>query len=288
MEVISGIRAELGEGPVWDYRHNVLYMVDIVSKKLLRFNPQISEVEDYPMEQMIGAVVPREQGGLLLAMQHGLYTYDLETRQAEWLIDPEADRDDNRFNDGKCDPAGRFWAGTLSLVGKKNQAALYRFNPDGTIAKMVDSVSVSNGLAWSSDQQTMYYIDTLSKQVMAYRYELGSGEIDEGRKVIDFTGQPGLPDGMTIDAEDCLWIAHWGGHQVSRWDPRTGEKLASIELPALNVTSCTFGGDELDELYITSAYEGMSEEQLSEYPQSGCLFRTKPGVKGTRASFYKG
>ncbi|WP_010277479.1 SMP-30/gluconolactonase/LRE family protein [Paenibacillus senegalensis] len=288
MEVISGIHAELGEGPVWDDRRQVLYMVDISGKIIYEFNPQNSNVQAYPTEQMVGALVPREQGGLLLAMQQGLYTYDLDMKQTDWIGDPEAGREDNRFNDGKCDPAGRFWAGTLSMVGKKEQAALYRLDTDGTITKMIDAVSCSNGLAWSSDHQTMYYIDTLSERVMAYDFNKTTGDISNGRTVIDFTDQPGLPDGMTIDAEDCLWIAHWGGCQVSRWNPKTGDKLASIELPALNVTSCTFGGKNLDELYITTAYEGMSEEERRQYPKSGCLFKTTPGVTGTPASFYKG
>lgn len=288
METISGIQAVLGEGPTWDDQRKVLYMVDITSQQILEYDPQEETVHKIALGQMIGALVPRQKGGLLLALQHGFHSYDTHSGKLTAIHDPEEHLPGNRFNDGKCDPAGRFWAGTLSLTGESNKAALYRVDKDLSVSRMVESVSCSNGLAWSLDGRTLYYIDTPTKLVNAFDYEVATGSISNRRTVIRFEQSKGVPDGMTIDEEGMLWIAHWGGAQVSRWNPETGEQLGSLALPVPLVTSCTFGGTDLDELYITTAREGMSEEELRKYPLSGCLFRTKPGVKGRKAVMFQG
>lgn len=288
IETIAGIQAVLGEGPAWDGQREVLYMVDIIGQTIYEYDPHRETIHKTALNQMIGALVPRQAGGLLLALQHGFHTYDPDSGKLTAIHDPEQHLPGNRFNDGKCDPAGRFWAGTMSLTGESFQGALYRLDEDWNVSRMVESVSCSNGLAWSPDGGTFYYIDTPTREVAAFDYEAATGAISSRRVVIRLEQDQGLPDGMTIDEEGMLWIAHWGGARVSRWDPGSGRQLGQLELPVPLVTSCTFGGPNLDELYITSARVGMSEQELEEYPLAGSLFRTKPGVKGMRTIAFQG
>jgi sugar lactone lactonase YvrE len=200
------------------------------------------------------------------------------------LVSPEKELTRNRFNDGKCDPAGRFWVGSM---GPRYQASLYRITANGTCDKMVDSVTISNGIVWTADKKTMYYIDTNTGEVRAFDYDNSTGDIANSRVVIKFPSGIGMPDGMSIDAEGMLWIAHWGGYCVGRWNPATGKMIAKIEVPAPNVTSCAFSGKNLDVLYITTASTGMSANDLIKYPDSGKLFVANPGVKGVKANLFK-
>lgn len=200
---------------------------------------------------------------------------------------PEADIPDNRFNDGKCDPAGRFWAGTMSTVGDKNAGALYRYDADSSIHKMVENVSISNGIVWSLDKTKMYYVDTPTQKVMVYDYNNLTGEISNAKVAVEIPNEMGSPDGMTIDAEGNLWVALWGGFAVTCWNPETGELIQTVKVPAKNVTSCAFGDADLGTLYITTAREGNNGEELEKYPLSGGVFKFRPGVKGVDAFFFK-
>jgi sugar lactone lactonase YvrE len=288
VELIVDAQATLGEGPCWDHRSGLLYSVDIKGQRVHILNPQTLEDRTIQLDQMVGAVVPRQSGGVVLALQHGLFLLDLETEQLTLVNTPEKQLQDNRFNDGKCDPAGRFWAGTTSHLEEKPVGSLYCLEADHTVRKMIDGVTVSNGLAWSPDGRTMYYIDSPTKRVVAYDYDIDTGAISGQRTIITIPEGGGFPDGMTIDVEGMLWIAQWDGWQVSRWNPHTGEMLTAIPIPVAQVSSCTFGGPNLDELYITTARVRQSDEALAKQPHAGGIFRVKPGVAGMPAHFFAG
>ncbi|AQS56957.1 SMP-30/gluconolactonase/LRE family protein [Novibacillus thermophilus] len=287
-QLVLDANATLGEGPSWDQTNQVLYWVDVQEKRVHVYDPYKHENRSIQLNQFVGAVVPREAGGVALALASGFYTLDLRTEALCFIGDPERHLTNNRFNDGKCDPKGRFWAGTMSLMGEAEQGTLYRLNTNESIQPVLTNVSVSNGICWSPDHQTMYYIDTPTQSVTAFDYELETGNISKSRVVIKVPDREGKPDGMTIDEEGMLWIAHWGGYQVARWNPYTGKKLDRILLPASLCTSCVFGGKNLDELFITTARFGISEDELSKQPHAGGLFRVKTNVKGAPTYAFKG
>jgi sugar lactone lactonase YvrE len=287
-ELVLDAHAVLGEGPCWDHRSGLLYWVDIFEKQIHVFNPQTAKDRIIQLDQMVGAVVPRQDGGVVAALQHGFYWLDLETEQLTLISDPESHLPDNRFNDGKCDPAGRFWAGTTSHQEAEAIGSLYCLDFAHTVRQMVNGVIVSNGLAWSPDGRTMYYIDSPTKRVVAYDFDLATGALSQLRTVITIAEDGGFPDGMTIDAEGMLWVAQWNGWQVSRWNPHTGELLGTIPVPVAQVSSCAFGGPNLDELYITTARVRQTAEALAKQPLAGGLFRAKPGVSGLPTHFYGG
>ncbi|MBP1153391.1 MULTISPECIES: SMP-30/gluconolactonase/LRE family protein [unclassified Paenibacillus] len=287
-ELVWDGKATLGEGPSWDHRSGLLLWVDIEGKRVHYYNPAAGSNRTIQLDQMVGTAVPRAGGGLILALEHGLHTLDLKTERLTKLIEPEEGVESNRFNDGKCDEAGRFWVGTMNMQDEEPTGALYCLETNGTLRKVVEGVTISNGLGWSTDGRTMYYIDTPTKRVVAYDYSSASGAISNCRTVVRIPEDQGYPDGMTVDEEGMLWVAHWEGWQVSRWNPQTGEKIGFVRLPAARVTSCTFGGEHYDELYITTARTGLTEEQLAEQPYAGGLFRIKPGVKGRPTFFYGG
>jgi sugar lactone lactonase YvrE len=288
VDLVLDIRAALGEGPVWHVREQRLYWVDIPAGNVHVHDPNGEPDRVYEVGQMVGAAVPRRAGGLVLAAHQGLGTYDLARREFTLLAAPKRHLPDNRFNDGKCDPRGRFWAGTLSMVRQPRNAHLYCLDTDRTLRHMLGDVTTSNGLAWSLDGRTMYYIDTPTRQVSAFDFDAETGEISNRRTIIAFPPGVGRPDGMTIDADGRLWIAHWDGGRVSRWDADSGRLLQEIRLPVINVTSCAFGGVNLDRLYITTARQGLTDEQLREQPHAGSLFALTPGVAGLPAHEYLG
>jgi len=288
VELALDARATLGEGPTWDAEKQRLYWVDIDEMKLHAFNPLDGTDTACEVGCRVGAAVPRASGGMILATQFGFEAFDLETGKRTLLADPESHLRDNRFNDGKCDPRGRFWAGTMSLVREPKAAALYVLDTDGSVRRVLDGVTTSNGLGWSLDQSTMYYIDTPTLEVAAFDYDGDTGTIDRRRVVVKFPDGVGRPDGMTVDAEGMLWVAHWDGGRVTRWDPADGSLLLTVPLEADRVTSCTFGGPDLDRLYVTTAREGLDEEALARQPHAGGLFVVEPGVRGLPAVPYGG
>lgn len=287
-ELVLDSQATLGEGPIWSAREQCLYWVDIEAGRLHTFDPHVQVDRVAELGEMIGTVVPRRSGGVMLAMHHGFAAYDPHTATLTRWSDPEAHLPRNRFNDGKCDPAGRFWAGTLSLDRQPNAASLYCLEADGRVRTMLQGVTNSNGIAWSLDSTAMYYIDTPTLRVMQFDYDLVSGQIENPRTAITIPTGDGKPDGMTIDADGMLWIALWGGGCVGRWNPRTGECLACLDVPARQVTACAFGGPDLTDLYITTARIGLSEADVAAQPLAGGLFRARPGVAGVTAFEFAG
>lgn len=279
VKLLVDAHALVGEGPIWDEEKGVLYWVDIMSSMVYAYDPATGENRGYDVGQHVGTVVPRASGGLMLALYDGFAAFDPATQQLTMLADPEAHLPDNRFNDGKCDPAGRFWAGTMAYNEQTVQGSLYRMDADLSVHKMLGDIGIANGIVWSLDNTIMYYIDSAANTVRAFDYDLASGNIANERVVIRTDGM-GLPDGMAIDAEGMLWIAHFGGSCVRRWDPTSGQVLQTISLPTSQITACAFGGADLGTLYITSAAIGLDEAALAKEPTAGGLFMTDPGVKG--------
>ncbi len=251
-----------GEGPVW-WKNHLLY-VDIEGHALIQLNPRNGEERIWEVGERIGTVVPTKDGHFLYAGDTGFVYLNAKTGEKTALADPEVNlRKVNRFNDGKCDPAGRFWAGTISLVKDSGTAALYMLDEKCTLHLKITGVTNSNGICWSVDTKSMYYIDTPLKQVRRYHFDLKSGAISHPEIVINTLAQGfnNSPDGMTIDAEDKLWIAFCHGGCIARFDPKTGKKLRQINLPCMETTACAFGGENLDRLFVTTGTHKNIEEK---------------------------
>lgn len=287
--LVVDTRAQLGEGSFWDDRNNELYYIDIEGKKLFIYNPSVNKQMSYDMGQRIGTVVPTEkQNEAIVALQNGIYLFNTITQKQTLLCSPEHGLNNMRFNDGKCDPAGRFWVGSMHLDQTEGAASLYRIESTGAFEKMIPNVTISNGIVWSSDQTKMYYIDTPTGQVMAYDYDLETGNITNGQVAVKISEDLGYPDGMTIDSKGRLWIALWNGNGVGCWNPDNGKLIDFIQVPAHNVSSCTFGGDNLEKLYITTAKVDMTSAEKATFPHAGSLFVATPGVKGVKGNYFKG
>jgi len=288
VELVLDARANLGEGALWHAGSQSLFWVDILEGNLHIFNPATRRDREIRIGQHVGTVVARRSGGVLLALHHGIAQLDLATEKLTTLVDPESHLPSNRFNDGKCDPAGRFWAGTMPIGAMAPTGSLYCLDPDLTVKQMVTPVSCSNGIVWSHDKRTMYYIDTPLFRVDAFDYDNETGAVSNRREAFPVPQNLGYPDGSTLDAEGMLWIAHWGGSCVTRWDPRAGKLLSTVKVPTSNVTSCAFGGPKLDLLYMTSAWLALDEKARQAQPHAGSLFVADVGVTGVPAAEFAG
>jgi len=292
VELVLDAKAETGEGALWDARRQFLYWVNIMVGDLHIYDPVSGHDRAIDVGPWVSAVVPRRPGGVVLVVEHGFASLDLETEQLEIVAEPDGRLPGNVFNDGKCDPAGRFWAGTLNYPGwKTDVASLYRLDPDLSVHKMLEGITCSNGIAWSLDGKTMYYIDTdwtlPVRRVDAFDYDLETGEIENRRVACHIPKEMGVPDGMTIDSEGMLWVAHPGHRMVARWDPVEDRVLRTVGVPA-GPTSCAFGGQDLDQLYITTGRHGLKPEELEKWPLSGGLFVADVGVTGIPAFEFAG
>ena len=271
-DVVVEHKCFLGEGPVWDAKRKVICWLDILNGEIHEYATEQKMHKVIPVHQMIGSLAVCTNGNFIAALQNGFAFIDKISGEIKMIADPESYLSNNRFNEGKCDPAGRFWAGTMSLSEEPNAGSVYVVEKDLSITKRIESVTISNGLAWSINHKTFYFIDTPTFEVAAYDYNKYSGHISNKRTIIKIASEDGYPDGMTIDNEGMLWIAHWDGWQVTRWNPVSGEKIHSIQLPVSKVTSCTFGGENYGDLYITSAKIGLREDELEKQPLAGSLF----------------
>ena len=261
IEQIGSRSSKWGEGPIFWQDH--LYYVDIEGHALIRLDTQSGVEKIWDMDERIGTVVPCQSGDLLCAGDSGIYRFNPLDGSKISLADPEAEkRPDNRFNDGKCDPGGRFWAGTISTVKKTGDASLYRLDQSGSLTRMIPGVTNSNGICWDLEKKLMYYIDTPTQKVTVYDYDLASGKIENSRIAVDFTkfGVEGSPDGMTMDSEGMLWVAMCHGGAVLQVNPDTGELLRKVLLPCVETTACTFGGNRLDRLFVTTGIHKTLEE----------------------------
>lgn len=287
-ELVLDAKATLGEGSIWQPNENKLYWIDIEGKTLHIYDPVSKEDKILPLGSRVGTVVPLQGGGAVVALQSGIQKIDTKTGRLSFITNPLPDTVNLRYNDGKCDPAGRFWVGTLALDSRRRGAVLWRLDKDKSVHLMLDSVSISNGIVWTADKKTMYYNDTPTGTVQGFDYDDKTGAITNRRIAVKIPRGMGSPDGMTIDADGNLWVALWGGGCVGKFNPLTGELLQKVTVPAPNVSSCAFGGKNLETLYITTARAWVNADKLKEFPSSGGLFSVKPGVRGVPAEFYKG
>jgi sugar lactone lactonase YvrE len=270
--------AGLGEGPVWADGEQSLYWLDIPADRLHRMAAD-GQLTSWAVGQPAGAVVPRASGGLVLAARDGFLAMDQASGALTSLAAVEQDRPENRMNDGACDRAGRFFAGTMADDERPGAGALYRLDPDLTVTTLLTGTGISNGIGWSPDERLMYYADSLTYQVDIFDYDPATGAIG-GRRRFAAVGQGDvMPDGLTVDANGEVWVAVWGGGALLRLDPG-GRIRETIEVPAANVTSCVFGGPDLDRLYITTA--------AGEGAGAGALFVAEPGVTGQPSHPFRG
>jgi sugar lactone lactonase YvrE len=276
-------QARLGEGPVWDERSGRLMWVDIEGPALHFTDPAIGTTTTQPMPMPIGIAVPRRSGGFMAALEDGFHAIDTEGRtQRIAAVDTDGGR--LRFNDGACDPAGRFLAGTMAYDFRPGAGALYRLDPDLRLTRLLEDVTISNGLGWSPDGGTMYYVDTPSRRIDAFDYDVATGAISRRRSFVEIEGN-GRPDGLCVDVEGAVWVALWPGWSVRRY-LRDGTLDAIVPVPVAEVSSCVFGGPSLDALFITTAWSTLSAGERRAQPHAGSLFRTSVGVRGVpRAAF---
>ena len=284
LEVFQPCSAQLGEGPSWDGARQTLWWVDITGKALFESRLDGSPPRRLEMDKMIGAVAPTARVGLIAALQEGIHLIDPESGRAQpFAIAPGHDPREFRFNDGKVDPLGRFWAGTLAIDGRSKQSRLYRFSGGATVKTMREGVSISNGMAWAPDGARFYYSDSPTRTVQVFPFDLETGSLGAASVAITMNESDGWPDGCCMDAEYCLWIAHWGASKLTRWDPSAGRLLDTILLPVKNVTSCAFGGVRLDQLFITTARD---TESTAPEPEAGHVFRIDPGTHGVELALF--
>lgn len=256
-EPVGQIRSQWGEAPIW--WQGALYYCDIDGHMVHRYDPVDGSEQSWNVGRRVGTIVPRESGGFVIAGDDGLFLFDEVSGALVPIADPEHDKPNNRFNDGKCSPDGRFFAGTISLTRKIGDAKLYRLDPDLSLHEAFGPVTTSNGIVWSADGHTVYYIDTPRREVLAFDYEVG--HLSNMRTALDTGHIDASPDGMTIDAAGRLWIAFCHGGCVSCFDPTNGNELHRIPLPCLETTACAFGGPDLADLFVTTGIHKTAKEE---------------------------
>ena len=278
--------AYVGEGPVWDPRIERLLWVDIPNNHVFVTDPADGSTTRRELEKSVGVVLPRASGGYVAALQDGFYALPDEG-QPELIAPVEAQNPVTRLNDGEIDPQGRFWAGTMGWDAEPEAGALYRLDPDGTVTQMLDGITISNGLGWSPDGKTMYYVDTVTLRVDMFDFDAASGDIANRREFVTIRSGGGRPDGLTVDSEGAVWVATWPGYGVHRYLP-DGSLDAIVPLPVSNVSSIELGGPDLRDAFITTAWELLSEAEHASQPLAGSLFHTRVAVPGQARTPFAG
>lgn len=280
-DVLFDLQLDVGEGPSWVEADERLSFVDVTGGRVYTANLE-RVVDVFDIGTHVGAALPAADGGFLLARRDGFVRLGADGTQ-EPIALPLADDPSVRFNDGKVDPQGRAWAGTMPYATEPGRGVLYRL--DGSaVTPMVTGIGLSNGLGWSPDGRTMYYIDTRADRVDAFDVDPDTGDIANRRVLVDFASEPGSPDGMCVDDDGCLWVAFWGGWAVHRIAP-DGRHLGRVEMPVSQPSSCCFAGDML---VITSASRGLTAMQLAAEPDAGAVFVVRPGISGPGAVPWSG
>jgi len=276
----------LGEGPLWHPLEKKYYWVDIERGEILTYSPSTSTFQNWSIGISVGALGFRNSDSLILACGKGFATWDWHNQKLNVIYDPIGDQHGVRLNDGRVDASGRFWAGGLDRKGK---AGLYRLDPDHSCHTMLSNIKTSNGLAWSLDQNIFYYTDTGDYSIFRFDFDPLKGTISNRQIFVQLPDDRswGVPDGLTIDSEGFIWSAHWDGGKITRYDPH-GSPVLEVLLPVSRVTSCTFGGDDLQDLFITTASTGLSQEQKAKEPLAGDVFIYRSGIKGLPANYFTG
>lgn len=280
-------KAVLGEGPVWDFINQRLFWLDIEGRKLHCHTPLSKENEHWNFDEMIGAISITTEGSLLMAMESGIALFSLQTKELKYLNVLKNTDAKMRFNDGKCDPNGNFWIGTMHKEFLPGSGNLYKLDRFLKSSLQIANTTISNGMAWSCNGAKYYYIDSPTFEVAVYDFDSVRNEITNRKTLFKIPPSYGSPDGMTIDDEGMLWIAHWGGACVRRWNPLDGKVIQEIAVDAPHVTSCCFGGKDFNMLYITTARSGLGEDELKSAPLSGGLFCVKTNATGKAVSLFR-
>ena len=280
-EVAANVRADVGEGPAWDDRDGVLWFVDVSPGALFRLDPTSGMCERRLMGQPLGAAIPAEDGRMVLALEDGLLAYSWSADERRLIVNVEADNLNVRMNDAKCDPRGRLWAGTMAYDFAQGASTLYRFDNSGPTA-IVGGCTIANGTGWSPDGSTMYFVDTPTLRIDAFSYDIETGNAEDRRPWVTIEDGVGVPDGLTIDAEGCVWVAMWGGGAVRRYSPE-GTLEEVVNLPVSQVSSACFGGASMTDLFVTSAAYQLSDAMRASEPLCGATFVVSTDVKGCRS-----
>lgn len=279
----------IGESPLWCPQNGVLFWVDISGKKIHRLDPVTSILHNFFIDEPVTSIGLRENGGLVATLLKTLVFFDIKSGKYEVIKKIEENEPLNRFNDGKCDKQGRFWAGTMnSATWNKPTGSLYRLNFDHSLTRLRMNLICSNGIAWSPDGTIMYLTESFRHNIYAYDFDPDEGDLFNRRIFATVNEKSiGFPDGLTVDREGYVWSAHCGLGRIVRYSPE-GKIESVLELPVPRVTSCAFGGQDYDILYVTTARETMTEEQLKKWPLSGSLFAFKLGIQGLPETPFKG
>lgn len=273
-------RDTLGEGPLWSARDNALYWTDILSHRLNRLSLESGAITGWVFDDFLGWAIEREAGGFVLGLGRRFVRFDPESGVTRTIAAPEPDRVENRINDAKADTRGRIWAGTMSINCTDPTGSFYRLDTDGTAARVDRPYAIANGPAIAADGSFLLHTDTSLATIFRFAIH-DDGSLGPRAPFITFEPEWGNPDGMTFDAEGCLWVGCWGAGCVTRFSPK-GARMHSIALPASQVTSCTFAGEDLDRMFVTSAADGVDE------PHGGALFEVDPGCRGLATQLYRG
>lgn len=279
MELVHLIASQnaLGEGPLWCPETGSLYWVDILGRTINRYNLKQRVHENFPQQEQISVIAFREKGGFVVAGENGFKFWSPDDNHLTPIDDPESGKQNARFNDGKVDRRGRFWAGTMTPSGASS--ALYCMDRDLNVRLMAGGITISNGIGWSSDNKVMYYADTLHYVIHAYDFDLETGAITNRRDFFRVPEGIGVPDGLTVDKEDFVWCAFYGGSMVRRFNP-FGEIDLEVPLPVSQPTSCAFGCETMRDLFITTAWDGLTDAERNEQPQAGDVFMLHTDVEG--------
>ncbi len=277
VQPVLAARARLGECPVWDAQQQQLYWIDIYNHRVHQFDPATGNSRWFETGDLVSAIALAGDNRLLLALRDRLAWLDTQTAQISVLHQIEFPYPDTRPNDGKCDPQGRFWIGSISET--TGQAALYRYDSDGSLHLMETGLTISNGLGWSPDGATFYLTDSPRRQIYAYDFEAETGSISNRRVLVDLGDEPVEPDGLAVDSQGNLWSALWDGWAVVCFSP-AGQELQRVKMPVQRPTCVTFGGADFSDLYITSASVGLSQKEIQQGLYAGDLFRFSPDIPG--------
>lgn len=276
----------LGEGAFWHEARQSFFWVDIDGKALFEFVLKNKQVNTWRFPHRPSFLSLDTHGQFVIALQGGIARYDLQTESTQWLLPVEKEFPDQRTNDGAIDCEGRLWIGTMNVQFTKGAGSLYCVDQEMSLSKKIEGLTIPNGLVWSLDNSRMYHIDSPTRKVQSYLFDRQTGNITFEKTAITLPSESGTPDGMCIDEEGMLWIAHWNGFGVYRWNPENGKLLSKIDVPVPQVSSCAFGGEHFDELFITTARENFTAEMLAKYPDSGSVYIAHPGVRGVRKNLF--
>jgi len=282
---IENSKSLLGEGPLYNEKENALYWTDIKGMKLFKYDLESKMVKNYHFTKPIGSFAFTCHDEIIVTTTCGFEYANLDKNRFTPIVDPETAKPHNRFNDGKCDAKGRYFAGTMDNNEKEISGSLYSFDGDG-IEKLEENLFISNGLGWSPNSSKFYLTDSPKRVIYVYDYDLELGKISNKKIFANIDEKDGYPDGLCVDSEGYIWSAHWNGWKITRYAP-DGSIDSIYDIPVPKVTSCNFGGKDLDTLFITTASFELSDEELEKAPLSGYTFTLKTKVKGQKPNIFK-